>query len=299
MTIAIVTAWHGRPELTRKVAEHYRFHGGPKIAACTQEEADLIGPVEGWETVIVPQNVVSDKFNAACQYARGLGVQGVCIIGSDDLLSRSYLTEARKYIWTKQYIVPNGLYFFDQDHNRGMFMLTSGYPGCGRILREDLLDALDWEPYEQGLMRFLEGSMAQRLMEIEHDGHVIDVSPGTGLYVVDVKSADNIWPYDQFSRAPYVQHMEPTWMEEVFGWEIGETQPYVVPVEIDRYHVEADEERATVELRFSVSHDISVLPIPDILNLVASHMGNPVKPGSLVPRDHEGNLIILHPALSA
>jgi len=188
--LAIVTAWHGRPDLTRRVAEYYAGMG-VCIAAVTRGELDAIGRVDGWGYAISP-NVVSDKFNTAVAHAR-FNADAVMIVGSDDLVSPKYIEDAIRLLEEGvDYIHGNGLYFYDETYRRSVYVPTSAPPGCGRVLSKRLLDMLDWQPYAPGLMKCIEASMAERLKALWFVESEIDCSPkddhAEGRYLVDIKT---------------------------------------------------------------------------------------------------------------
>ena len=307
MRLAIVTAWHGRPDLTRRVAEYYTdwcesdTHRRLIAVATVDEHSAINFDHIRLRRHHAAHNVVSDKFNLACNCANLYNADAVMIVGSDDLVSPKYIEEAIRLLEEGvDYIHGNGLYFYDETYRRSVYVPTSAPPGCGRVLSKRLLDMLDWQPYAPGLMKCIEASMAERLKAPWFVEAEIDCSPkddhAEGRYLVDIKTHDaegnseNVWPWERFAHGPAARPVDNSYFE-AFGWPVLEPIPYVPPVTVEDYELSVDDERARVKLTFSVDHEVSKKSLPDILRDVADRMSYPVVLGPLVDRDHEGRLL--------
>ena len=220
--LAICTAFHGREALTRRVAKYYEDnHDGPLVAVSTGLPLDGWGR---WQVVEGKANIVSDKLTHAFRLCKDLDCDAVCVIGSDDYLSPNYLDEVRQRILDGyDYVCANSLYMYHEPTGRAQYVPLSTPAGCGRALSRELLVRLKWTPYTLGKMRGVDGTMTDKIEVDRAPGYTIDTSPGSGFYVVDVKSetkgrSENIWPYDHFKkRITNVVEVDAGFME-MFGY---------------------------------------------------------------------------------
>ena len=177
--VALVTAIHGRPELTKKFMRYYS--GGPELRPsklypewrCDPPPVWVYGPMiavgdgesNGFWEVFEAENVVSGRFNRAVAIAlEDETVDGVMIVGSDDFMSRA-LIEAmlKKFVEGYDFVGCDGVYFYDALSERCRFVPVLGALGAGRLLSRELLERLDGMPYKPGLMKRIDMSMVVHL----------------------------------------------------------------------------------------------------------------------------------------
>lgn len=239
--IALVTAFHGRPKLTRKFMEYYGGSTGWYDRSDAQGNwtlGPLIGVgdlgVEGvngghpramWQ-FFEHENITSDRFNRGCEIAlEDRTVDGVLIVGSDDFMSPALLDAmVREFCRGYDFVGLDGVYWYELES--GLCRYTpmvgvDGHPGClgaGRLLSRELLEQLGGRPYRPGLTSKIDTSMCDRMRGLDEwaSGTVVHVDDVK--CIVDVKSAEgNIWPFTKWATT-YGRWCDP-WFVGQFGLE--------------------------------------------------------------------------------
>lgn len=202
--LGVVTALWRRPAIAEVVLRHYarlsvpqtalslvaaRSPGPPSLGGDPEPAAD----VPGWEYTEAPNLPLSDKWNTAVRALRGR-VDGVMIVGSDDLCDADYVFRAVRAIRTGTGLVySSGCVFVDTATGRAI----RNHPprlGAGRVISARLLDTADWAPWPPGISIRLDAGMDERLREARAVMRR-EVRVAKGL-VVDLKSGVNLWPFD-------------------------------------------------------------------------------------------------------
>lgn len=136
------------------------------------EASRALAERHGAHYVEAPNSPLSDKFNAGSLAARDLGMDGLVLVGSDDLLSARYLRFASSWCPAGPRAVGlSDCYILDFAgwgtwYWPGYKGKREGRPlGSGVVLSPELLRRLDWRPWMTGLDRNLDGSMHQRVEE--------------------------------------------------------------------------------------------------------------------------------------
>lgn len=206
-TITIIMAIWKRPELTAAILDYYaslkirrrkseRLRGVhlDLIAAVSPEDPsrDLYTQERfpKWTFAEAPNEPLGAKWNAALKRAEETASDAVMIVGSDDLVSESYIRLVADALDNQAYIQPDDMYLYDLETKRCVF--AKPFPGgAGRVIRKDVLDACRWKLWGDTNI-FLDAAMSRRLERVvksqfrpSHDRHE--------MCIVDLKSSENIW----------------------------------------------------------------------------------------------------------
>lgn len=208
MKFAIVTAFHGRPHISRIFFEGIRRlkdegHDVIVCAAVTKgdtENADLC--LEHGAYFEFHDNAdLAAKFNAACSIAEPHAPDCVIILGSDDLISGEYLREVNELLEQGHlYIVPGTLAFYAerQAYIMGdpLISPTMLRYGAGRVYAYRLMQLMGWRPWPPGkpFRRGLDTVSHNRVVNIHPKMHI---SSTEKAHVLDVKSSANMWKMDR------------------------------------------------------------------------------------------------------
>lgn len=199
--VGILTALWKRHDVARAVLSYYDSLSHDRIVLVPlavgsegEASADLAYDC-GWDYLEYPNDPLGSKLNAGMAAMQTADVCGVVIIGSDDLLSTQYfdaladaLDEGADTFHVRH------CYFYDLSTGR-MAVGPHWHPGAGRFLSSAALTAASWMPWDGSRNRLLDGSMneAMRYGKSRWDGDY----RRSGVVVLDVKSATNIWDYDE------------------------------------------------------------------------------------------------------
>lgn len=199
MKLAIITAVHGRVELTRIVYERLRrtievlpFDVVVCVAGDERKHLELAGEYE-WDWITTPNHWVSKKFTNALWMAKQHAPDYVMTIGSDDLIHPQLFEYYSEWL-DMDCIGVNQMHFYEAATHR--MKLFTGYEtpqtmGAGRMYSSTLLDDLDWDlwriPANHGL-----DTQASRLIDLIGVEETLIDAPAL---ICDVKTDTNINTY--------------------------------------------------------------------------------------------------------
>lgn len=176
----------------------------PAVAGSEGDASREIAERHGFLYMETENQPLGAKWNAALSLLRDQDVDGVVILGSDDLINEHYFHVLKRTLREGCPIV--GLdTFFVLDAQRGRMMEWLGYVppregesvGAGRFLRRDILNRLDWELWQNNLNSGLDASMWRRLRvdaarrELPFTNRVLDCR-AEGIVLVDVKTSTHL-----------------------------------------------------------------------------------------------------------
>lgn len=204
MRLAIVTAFHGRPEISEV------FHLGIRrlqarfdvrlFAAVTEGHVSNAVLCELTDTTYVWHDNVDlgAKHNAAMALARAWEPDAVMVLGSDDLVSGDYAMWVLEQVAAgAEYLYPGAITLYSPA--MGMALKLEGpiqhhrtFFGAGRVYSRSLMERMDWKPWSEvgqrkGLdndshfrVSFLGGDPPAKVLE---DGlpHVLDIKGGGNI----------------------------------------------------------------------------------------------------------------------
>lgn len=165
------------------------------------EESASVAARAGWEYLEAPNEPLSDKWNAGARHLRGRGLDGIVVMGSDDIMTAAYFFALRDMVSQGAECVQiEDLYFYDVDSGSCVYSPRC-HPGAGFYIGSSVLDRLDWQPWPSGVDRRLDGQMMGR---IHGPGspcslRFIRDTARQGIILVDIKTNVNMWAYNEMS----------------------------------------------------------------------------------------------------
>lgn len=209
MTLGILTAVWRRPELTQLMLSHTTDlrpeNADVKVVAVrSRSDPESAPDVEGVIYAEAPNKPLSRKFTAGMNVLRKMDVDGVVILGSDDLVNEKYLQRIAQLMQNHKsdYLQAGGLWVYDVATQRCMYG-EAGRIGGGRMLSRRLLDMIDWRPWQRSDLGGLDRSMDARLDPIVLP-YVIKRMPARGEILLSIKSEmtrseTQAWTYDDLT----------------------------------------------------------------------------------------------------
>jgi hypothetical protein len=225
MRIAIITAFHGRPSISRV------FHLGIErlrkqfdarcFAAVTEGDVENMALCDSYGVPYVEHDNVDlgAKHNAALALAREWDPDLVVVLGSDDLVSNDHIQWATT---GGDYVFPGAITLYTPGDKRGLMLegpiqFGRTFFGAGRAYSRKVLDKLDWKPWsEAGLRKGLDNDSHFRVTYLTNTEPTVleDGRP----HVLDIKSGVNITEPGQFrGRATPI-------VPEAAMWFVGEEE---------------------------------------------------------------------------
>lgn len=173
--IGVVSAMWQRLELTDMVFGHIAeirksialvMELLPVVAGSEGEKSWAVAEKNGFGYIEVENQPLGAKWNAALSLLRNQDVDGVVILGSDDLLNEQFF-HVLKRILDEGCLLAGLDTFFVLEGRSGRLMEWLGYLppregesiGAGRFLHRELLERLNWHLWEDGLSAGLDASM--------------------------------------------------------------------------------------------------------------------------------------------
>ena len=200
MSIAVITAMHGRPQVTAVFLAGIRRIGLDCYASITDGDTENIelAKAHGIAYTTLPNDSVSDKFNAALSLARGHAA--VMVLGSDDIVSEAWVSEAQSALSEgHQYLWPHRLAFYDPHKDRARVLQNDGGSvlrfGAGRVVGASILRKLDYQLWPAGLTRGLDQSSHSY---VRGTGAMIWRSTATPIALTDIKTGGNLHPFERW-----------------------------------------------------------------------------------------------------
>ena len=211
--VGVVSAMWQRLELTDLVFSHIAdmktalapfMELLPVVAGSEREESRTVAEKNGFSYTEVENLPLGAKWNAALSLLRDQDVDGVVILGSDDLLNERFF-HVLKDIMDEGCLLAGLDTFFVLESRSGRLMEWLGYLppregesiGAGRFLHRELLERLNWHVWEDGLNAGLDASM-WRLLRADAARRGQSFTSRTincrkeGIVLVDVKSSTQI-----------------------------------------------------------------------------------------------------------
>jgi hypothetical protein len=199
--IAILTAFHGRPEISAIYKQYLRyFAAGSAQMGITIESFSAIttGEIQPFIPDVICQNLpVSEKHNKIgafiCDYAESMGdFDYVMQLGSDDIVSDD--------IWSlysagfgKPIIGLSDMVFYDIDSGRCKLIhktqLGNAF-GAGRMIRFDIFKSFGGQLWPKNRNSGLDWYSFEKMNQPEWR-----VSQRKNPVLVDLKSKENIWKF--------------------------------------------------------------------------------------------------------
>lgn len=195
MKIALITPIWQRPDLTKIVLEDYRRqskkYGFEIIVAGSEGDKSrkLCNDLHYIEVLNTP---LSAKNNSLVKKAKELAVDGLVMMGSDDLVSDSFWELIYSYTGQeKEYIGLKECYFYDTSTRESYHF--KGYArsiGAGRYFSKEVLDKAGWLLWDDSNKNYSMDSNQEDYLKSKNIKQKI-INP-EDVYLLDVKHSLNI-----------------------------------------------------------------------------------------------------------
>lgn len=195
MKLALVLAVYRRHDLESIVIERFKDQArkfGFEIIVAGSEGAVSQKLADGCHYIETPNYPVSNKHNALIQKAKELDVDGVVLMGSDDMVCDNYWKWIKTFTPNEERIIGlKDLYFYSTTTKQLYYW--EGYQngkqtaGAGRFFSRYILEQLDWKLWDDGLNKGLDSNCNSRWAR-EEGYKMSDVN----VFLVDVKHSRSI-----------------------------------------------------------------------------------------------------------
>ena len=198
INLGILTCSWKRPKLTSKYCEHLDFLK-KKFTNHVNVKSIIIDSDQINESTIkksqslyfkYPNQPLSNKFNFGMSHFKDKKIDYVMVLGSDNFVDETLFIEFIKIMRNNiDLIGVLNSYVYDLKSKKTYHFL--GYPkknkrygetlGAGRILSQNILSSLDYQPWKNGLSKGLDGSMWQKLYSLNFTEYKINVKKIGGM----------------------------------------------------------------------------------------------------------------------
>lgn len=202
MRIGLLTTIWKRHDLGRITLKHHAGLDIPGIeivpVAVGSEGAASrrLAKRAGWLYVEAPNRPLSNKHNAGLRALSTAGVDGVVVIGSDNLLNAAYFEYAASLLAQgREFMEMRGIWFYDLPGDE-LTYAGQWSTGVGHCMASSILRRRDWKAWDDGHDRYLDRLVTKRIASHAHPRSWISDLRKTDVRAVDIKTADNMWGYD-------------------------------------------------------------------------------------------------------
>lgn len=202
MNIVFVTALHSMTPLRLALAEeclrHARWLGCEIVCAATLDEDVALCERLSVPCAVVDNQGLGAKWNAAFALAREQGTDAVMIVGSDDFVSRPYLTAMLRLAERRDmdHATTTDVWFYDLLTGRAI-MKACERVGAGRLVSRRAMDAVAWAPHTPEREKGMDADIDAALDAAGITHHRV----GPAGPVLDVKCDYGLWSFDHFVRS--------------------------------------------------------------------------------------------------
>jgi len=203
MKIALVIAVWKRHDLEKIVIDSYIEQSkkfGFEIIIAGSEGSLSKKLAKGCHYVEVLNTPLSNKHNALIKKAKSLNVDGVVLMGSDDLVSNAYWEWVYSQNMSDVDLLGLKDFYFYSTKTKTL-SYWSGYQsgkqlaGAGRLFTKTVLDKMDWKLWDDGLIKGLDTNCSMRLNQKgikERSVSMDDIN----AFLVDIKHTRSITKHE-------------------------------------------------------------------------------------------------------
>ena len=203
MNPIIITAMHGRPDITRVFGmasqRIFKETGVRSLSVVTRNDYDNIRLCNeyGINWVESRNEPLGAKWNTTLQHLKDIDFSHVIILGSDDIVSTSFI----EYQISKSDTDLSGmedLWFWGLNPKRAGFRTFGHWTsnlnkllGVGRMVSRKMLEKLDWKLWDDDLRSGLDRSALDRVRGVTKNINYFNLKK-EGLFAMDIKYGRNI-----------------------------------------------------------------------------------------------------------
>lgn len=166
------------------------------------EASQFVADDAGWEYIKARNHPLSDKWNKGMAALEGRGLDGVVIMGSDDLLTANYFPLMREMVRRGARCVQiEDLYYYNAEDGSCAYSPRS-HPGAGFFIHAEVLDRVKWKPWPSGVNRMLDGRLSSNLHQKAAPTALRSISDtaASGIILADIKTKCNMWAFNEISE---------------------------------------------------------------------------------------------------
>lgn len=196
--LMIVTAIYGRPTLTEKVLRYYAeldLDGFELdlVAVRSPEDEEPTPDVDGWRYIEAPNLPLGAKWNTVLPEFEKSKAEALMIVGSDDLVSRSYFDLAYGALRKGANVVASHDLCIYRDDT--VYLCEASRPGAGKILDRRTITELGGALFDAAINRFLDSSLIHRLLQVRGVSYyTARMNRDRSYAILDVKTGGrNMW----------------------------------------------------------------------------------------------------------
>lgn len=191
----------------RRVAKAATGANVELVAVTTEAWNGRVAAKLGWRVVRAANHPLGAKFNAGAAALRGR-VDAMIVLGSDNWVCDRFFERWAVHLLSRPVVGivdswqvclhrPDAIYYpgYTRPNRVGESI------GAGRALRADVLDRLEWRPWDSQLSRGLDWSMRERLRRAGFDA-LGRPQKDLGVRLLGIKSDVGMTPFEKFARAP-------------------------------------------------------------------------------------------------
>ena len=199
----IITAMHGRPEITRAfcmaVQRIYKETGVSTLAIITRNDYENIKlcNTHGIAWMESRNEPLGAKWNTALHYLKDVDLSNVIILGSDDIVSTSFIDYQISKGDTDLSAMED-LWFWGLNKKRDGYKTFGHWTsnlckllGVGRMVSREVLEKLDWKLWDDDLRSGLDRSALDRIRGVTKNINYFNLKE-EGLFAMDIKYGRNI-----------------------------------------------------------------------------------------------------------
>jgi hypothetical protein len=207
MKLALITTIWKRPELTKIVLEYYKQFPNLELICVGSEGEKSKQLAKGWHYIEYLNYPVSNKHNQALLKAKELKVDGVILIGSDDLMSKELFNFYQTLKPTEN--VVHGFadsHIYDTETGNLHYYQPNKViqsVGTGRFFSKKILNKVNWQLWSNDLNRRLDSNCTDNLKNLCIFEQIYKLSDVNGFFV-DIKHSENITSMQVFKALPKI-----------------------------------------------------------------------------------------------
>lgn len=198
MKLALIIAIYDRHDLDRITLSRFKEQAakfGFEIIVAGSEGNISKAIAKGCHYIEVPNNPLSNKHNALIKKAQELNVDGVVLMGSDDMVNDEYwqwvLTLSKD---ETKLIGLSDLYFYST-YRKSLYYFDKNKQGqsigAGRFFSKYVLDKMEWKLWDNGLPKSLDRNCSERL-HLQGIGEQIHSMDSLNVFLLDVKHTRSV-----------------------------------------------------------------------------------------------------------
>lgn len=190
----ISTIWK-REKLTRIFLEYYERIESPvelvKVAVISNEEdREVCEAFDSWKVIYAPNQPITDKHNAGCEYLKSQNVDAVVNMPSDNFFTSGYFDFIAGALESGADAVRlNSLFFYCLDTQRALYA-RGLYNAAGAMLARPVLDRVDWKPWTEGQLHATDACLYQKSERYFDQFLKIEDTLDAGFVGIDFKLKD-------------------------------------------------------------------------------------------------------------